>query len=86
MWAEKPWYENGAGTIKFIGGTTRKGGFFGTGSLITITFRAHGTGDAVVRVRDARILAHDGLGTDVPLGEPIDSLFSVALDALDRRG
>lgn len=84
LWAEKPWYENGAGTINFIGGTTRKGGFFGTGSLITITFRAHGTGDAVVRVRDARILAHDGLGTDVPLGEPIDSLFSVAPDVLDR--
>lgn len=77
LWAEKPWYENGAGTLNFIGGTTIRGGFLGSGALLTITFRAHAPGDAIVHMEEARILAHDGLGTDVVLKEPIDSIFSV---------
>lgn len=77
LWAEKPWYENGEGTLNFIGGTTQSGGFVGIGSLVTITFRAHGEGPAVVRIHDARILAYDGLGTDVPMGEPDEALFTV---------
>jgi hypothetical protein len=77
LWAEKPWYENGDGTINFIGGTTREGGFLGTGDLMTITFVSTGLGPAVMSIIEARILAHDGLGTDVPLTEPIDALFTV---------
>jgi hypothetical protein len=77
LWAEKPWYENGDGTINFIGGTTVKGGFLGTGALMTIVFVPVDLGPAVIQVVDARILAHDGLGTDVPLTEPIDALFTV---------
>jgi hypothetical protein len=77
LWAEKPWYENGAGTINFIGGTTQKGGFLGTGTLITITFESHNPGDASITVVDARILAHDGLGSDVSLGKSLDALFHV---------
>ncbi len=78
LWAERPWYENGEGTLNFIGGTTVRGGFVGTGPLISVTFRTLSTGDASVKIHDARILAHDGLGTDVTLREPIDALFEVS--------
>lgn len=77
LWAEKPWYENGDGTINFIGGTTQKGGFLGTGTLMTITFRAKTKGDALLHLEGARILEHNGLGTDAVVREPIDTLFTV---------
>lgn len=77
LWAEVPWYENGEGTVNFAGGTTHAGGFLGTGSLITITFRAHANGDTLLQLVGARILEHNGLGTDVTLKAPIDALFNV---------
>lgn len=77
LWAEKPWYENGDGTINFIGGTTRSGGFLGTGALMTITFIPITIGPSTLGIVEARILAHDGLGSDVPLKESIDALFTV---------
>lgn len=77
LWAELPWYENGEGTVNFTGGSTRKGGFLGTGSLMTITFRALSKGETVLHLVDARILEHNGLGTDAPLVEPIDAFFTV---------
>jgi hypothetical protein len=83
FWAERPWYENGNGTINFIGGTTQKGGFLGEGSLIQITFRSLVAGEALIRVTDARILEHDGLGTDVPLARPLDALFLVEDSVID---
>jgi len=77
LWAELPWYENGAGTINFTGGTTERGGFQGNGSLITVTFRTLERGNTSLRLEKARILAHDGLGTDVPLTRPLDAIFEV---------
>jgi hypothetical protein len=78
LWAERPWYANGEGTINFIGGTTRPGGFLGSGTLMTIMFEPIATGDAELTMEETRILAHDGLGSDVPLRTPIDALFTVA--------
>ena len=83
LWALKPWYENGEGTINFIGGTTEKGGFLGTGVLMTITFMTLAEGDALLHLEGARILEHDGFGTDVPLREPIDGLFTVAESVIE---
>lgn len=77
LWAELPWYENGNGTINFTGGTTQKGGFLGTGSLMTITLKAHAQGETTLHLIEARILEHNGLGTDVPLKEPLDAFFTV---------
>ena len=77
LWAELPWYGNGEGRVTFAGGTTRPGGFLGTGSLITITFRTTARGATLLRLEGARILEHNGLGTDVPLSTPIDALFNV---------
>lgn len=77
LWAEKPWYENGAGTINFAGGTTRPGGFTGYDTLLTITFRATAAGGSALTISDAQVLKHDGLGSDATLAAPIDAIFSI---------
>lgn len=77
LWAIRPWYDNGAGTLNFGGGTTRTGGFTGSGSLITVRFKALTTGNGMIAIQNARILRHDGLGTDVALPDPIDALITV---------
>lgn len=77
LWAEEPWYSNGDGTLKFIGGTTREGGFIGTETLIKITFNAHSQGAGSLALQDVHILKHDGLGTEAELAIPIDALFTI---------
>lgn len=84
LWAELPWYENGDGTINFAGGTTRQGGFTGTGTLVTITFRTRTIGNTALHLHDTRILEHDGLGTDVAVEAPIDALFAVGNVNIDK--
>lgn len=77
LWAEKPWYENGAGTINFAGGSTMPGGFRGTGSLVRITFETTHGGEAKLTLHEPRILIHDGLGTDASLPASIDTIVSI---------
>ena len=77
LWAELPWYSNGDGTLNFGGGTTRRGGFFGTDTLLTITFKTLQEGSGTLTVRDARVIKYDGLGNDAPLEEPVDAIFTV---------
>lgn len=81
LWAEKPWYENGAGTINFAGGSTQPGGFVGSGILITVAFTTKSAGVSAVEISKAQILRHDGLGSDIPLNEPVDALFTITPDA-----
>lgn len=85
LWAERPWYHNGAGTLSFTGGTTRRGGFLGTGDLITITFRTLQEGSAAINIDEVRILKHDGLGTDTQTPEPIDTIFTVENAELEKQ-
>ncbi len=77
LWAVKPWYENGAGTLNFGGGTTRSGGFLGEGALMKVTFKTISEGTGVLSLNDAQILQHNGLGTDTTVKAPIDALFTV---------
>ncbi len=77
LWAEEPWYSNGAGTMNFTGGTTRDGGFSGEGSLITVTFETLQTGKGAISLNKSRILLHDGLGTDADLTKPISTIITV---------
>lgn len=84
LWAELPWYENGEGTINFAGGTTKQGGFQSSGTLISITFRSVGTGVTALRLADGRILAHDGLGSEVAFGKPLEAVFEVEKEILER--
>lgn len=82
LWAEEPWYSNGEGTLNFIGGTTKPGGFIGTGELLTIHFTAHTLGNTKIELHETNILQHDGLGTPVVLKQPIDALFTVSEETL----
>jgi hypothetical protein len=83
LWAEEPWYSNGAGTINFTGGTTRTGGFTGNGSLVTVTFTTIATGEAAIYMEEVQILAHNGLGTSVTVTVPIDAIFAISNEQLE---
>lgn len=83
LWAEEPWYSNGAGTVNFTGGTTKNGGFTGAGSLVTITFITKATGEASIYIEEMQILAHDGLGTSIPVTVPIDAIFAISKEQLE---
>lgn len=84
LWAERPWYSNGEGSINFAGGTTRPGGFTGTDILLTITFETKQPGAGQISLDNARILQHDGFGTDAQLEKPVDSLFAVETPGSQR--
>ena len=77
LWVQEPWYSNGEGTIAFAGGTTKPGGFSGTGTLITVNFTTLKEGQGFIGITNARILQHDGLGTETTLQQPIDAIFTV---------
>lgn len=85
LWAERPWYSNGEGTLNFTGGTLRSGGFIGTESLITVTFRTLREGNASLTLREVHILQHDGLGTETELGKPIDSIVEVGTPEIEEQ-
>lgn len=84
LWAELPWYSNGDGTMNFIGGTTKEGGFTGEGTLVSIKFRAKSIGVAHVSMNEVRILKHDGLGSDAQVKESIDAIFAVEDELLEN--
>lgn len=78
LWVELPWYNNGAGTLTFGGGTTRPGGFTGTDTLITVTFKTKTVGEGLISIHQPRILLHDGLGTDSNINTTIDTIINVS--------
>lgn len=77
LWAKLPWYSNGDGTLNFAGGTTRQGGFLGTGTLITVTFKTLREGGGSLVLKEPAIFRHDGLGTEAALEAPLDALVTV---------
>lgn len=77
LWAEEPWYNRASNSIYFAGGTTITDGFEGTGELLHATLRAKNAGDTIITLHNTRVLAHDGLGRDVPLSQPLDTLFTI---------
>lgn len=85
LWAVKPWYENGDGTLTFGGGTTKHDGFVGNGPLITITFKTIGTGDGAVHFKNVHILKHDGFGSDASVKDSIDTALTVLPPALPEQ-
>jgi hypothetical protein len=77
LWVEEPWYNRASNSIYFAGGTTKKDGFTGTGELMQVTLQAKAVGDTQLNLRNTRVLAHDGLGIDVPLTKPLDTFFTI---------
>jgi hypothetical protein len=77
LWVTEPWYSKADNTIYFAGGTTRAGGFLGKDNLLTIYLSSRNTGETVVGIKNARVLKHDGFGTDATLGTSIDTVISL---------
>jgi hypothetical protein len=66
LWTTEPTFSNTQGTIQFGGGSPTP--FTAQSTLVTVTFKIVGEGDAVVDWKNASVLAADGLGTDVYSG------------------
>ena len=77
LWAELPWFNNGEGTLNFGGGTTKQGGFTGNAKLLHVEFMTLRDGEGVISLHNARILLHDGSGTDARLKETVNSIVTI---------
>lgn len=75
LWTTEPTFSNSAGTIAFGGGSPSP--FTSRSNLVSITFRANGTGDGQVSFTDASVLAADGMGTDV-VGNTPGATYTIA--------
>ncbi|MFA6338945.1 MAG: cohesin domain-containing protein [Candidatus Paceibacterota bacterium] len=65
LWSEPPSYSNVNGTAKFAGGVPN-GIVTESGLIITLTFKAKATGQAIIEVTpESKALANDGLGTNI---------------------
>ncbi len=64
LWVTEPTFSNSAGTINFSGGLPS--GYTGSaGNIMSITFRALGSGPAKVSISSGSVLANDGRGSNV---------------------
>jgi len=67
IWVDPPTYSNIKGTLA-LSGVIPNGITTGSGLITTMTFRAVGTGQAIISISDAsRVLANDGQGTAAQL-------------------
>ncbi len=64
LWVTEPTFSNTAGTVTFSGGLPS--GYTGSGgNILSITFKAKGSGTSKVAVSGGSVLANDGQGTNV---------------------
>ncbi len=76
FWLQEPKFDNEAGAISFIGGTT--GGVSGASlGVLKITFRTKAVGSAELFFNDSAITANDGRGTNI-LTEAEGSAFAIS--------
>ncbi len=64
LWVAEPSFSNSAGTISFSGGLP-SGYTGGSGNIMSVTFKAKGSGASKVSFSSASVLANDGAGTNV---------------------
>lgn len=65
LWVEDPMFSNKNGAITFAGVLPNPGFIGMRGKIINITFKAKKVGRAELAITNARVLANDGLGTDM---------------------
>lgn len=63
LWAEETSIKEQVGEIRFSGGTVQRGGFIGSGTMITLLIRPKKEGTTELSIKDAQIFAHDGKGS-----------------------
>lgn len=79
LWVAEPSFSNSAGTVNFSGGLPS--GYTGSsGNIMTVTFRAIGSGTAKINFANGSVLANDGQGTNV-LTSMNGGTFTVQADA-----
>jgi hypothetical protein len=64
LWVAEPSFSNSAGTVSFSGGLP-SGYTGGSGNIMTVTFKAKGSGASKVSFASGSVLANDGAGTNV---------------------
>lgn len=65
IWPGEPFYSNEEGFVSFSGGLPTPGFKGSSGTILTIFFEPKKQGSAVVNFGQGRVLADDGLGTNV---------------------
>lgn len=65
LWIEEPSYSNTAGTITYNGGVPNPGVIGADVNVITITFKAKKSGEALITLANAAVRENDGMGTDI---------------------
>ena len=64
FWLEQPSYDNGKGTIRFVGGSVS--GFTGSGlKIMRVSFKVKGSGTGRLGITDGAITSTDGVGSNV---------------------
>lgn len=76
LWVTEPWYSKSDNSIYFAGGDTTPGGFTGRGTLMTIYLTAKNPGFVSLSLLEAKVLQHDGFGTEATLDTGADFLFT----------
>ena len=64
LWVAEPTFSNSAGTVSFSGGLP-SGYVGGAGNIMSVTFRAKGSGPVKLSFSSGSVLANDGSGTNV---------------------
>lgn len=64
LWVAEPSFSNSGGSISFSGGLP-SGYTGGSGNIMTVTFKAKGSGASKISFSSASVLANDGAGTNV---------------------
>ncbi|MDP3963933.1 MAG: hypothetical protein Q8Q39_05560 [bacterium] len=73
LWIRDPSRTERPDEVKFAGGIQRdggQGGFTGEGRVVAVTVKPVKAGLGYIKVADATVLAHDGKGTEFPVGRP----------------
>lgn len=65
LWTEETSINEDTGEIRFSGGTVRRGGLFGSGTILTLSVRAKQEGRTELVFSSADIFAHDGKASRV---------------------
>lgn len=65
IWTEEPSFSNAAGSIKFSGGLPNPGFTGKSGSILRVTFKTTGVGQAPISFVTGSVLANDGRGTNI---------------------
>lgn len=65
LWVEEPSLNTASGTITFSGIVPSPGFTGQSGQIINVSFKVKGSGAATIDVKDAQVLANDGLGTNI---------------------